>query len=115
MRRALRRDEATTSLISAAARSNDIVNYGLGDWYDLGPKQPGVSQLTPIALTATAFYYYDAGIMRADRRAAGQAEDAKQFSELAEKIRAAFNEKFYNADRTIFTPQIRNAPTPFRW
>ena len=32
---------------------HDIINYGLGDWYDLGPKKPGVSQLTPIALTAT--------------------------------------------------------------
>ncbi|MEY4918436.1 MAG: hypothetical protein RL616_2349, partial [Verrucomicrobiota bacterium] len=27
---------------------NHIVNYGLGDWYDLGPNKPGVSQLTPV-------------------------------------------------------------------
>ena len=74
-----------------------IVNYGLGDWYDVGPKKPGVSQLTPIALTATAFYFQDATILAQAAALLGQADEAKQFSELAENIRAAFNEKFYDA------------------
>ena len=43
--------------------TNYIVNYGLGDWFDIGPKHPGVAQLTPIALTATAFYFQDAEIV----------------------------------------------------
>ena len=43
----------------ASRAQGDIVDYGLGDWYDLGPKPPGPSQLTPIALTATAIYYED--------------------------------------------------------
>ena len=34
-----------------------IVDHGLGDWFDLGPREPGPSQLTPRALTATAIYY----------------------------------------------------------
>ena len=76
---------------------NYIVNYGLGDWYDLGPKKPGVSQLTPIALTATAFYFQDAEIMARVAALLGNDEDAKQFAGLSEKIRAAFNEKFFNA------------------
>ena len=42
---------------------NHFLNYGLGDWFDLGPKQPGVAQLTPTSLTATAIYYYDVKIM----------------------------------------------------
>lgn len=75
---------------------NDIVNYGLGDWYDIGPRGPGVSQLTPVALTATAFYYEDAHIMAQVVKLLGKSEDAAQFSELAKNIRAAFNEKFYN-------------------
>jgi hypothetical protein len=64
----------------------------------VGPKKPGLSQLTPISLTATAFYYQDVEIMR---RAAGllnKPEDERNYFELAKKIRAAFNEKFY--DRT---------------
>ncbi len=51
-------DAMTNYLAYFGSRAtNYIVNYGLGDWYDLGPKKPGVSQLTPIALTATAFYF----------------------------------------------------------
>ena len=81
---------------------NYIVNYGLGDWYDIGPKPPGVSQLTPIALTATAFYFQDAKIMSRAAALLGKTDDAKQFSELAGKIRAAFNEKFYDPTNHIY-------------
>jgi hypothetical protein len=77
--------------------SNQIVNYGLGDWYDLGPNKPGVSQLTPVALTATAFYFENVKVMAQAATLLGHDADAKEFSELAEKIRAAFNEKFYDA------------------
>ncbi len=75
--------------------TNGIVNYGLGDWYDLGPKKPGISQLTPIALTATAFYYQNVKVMARAAALLGKTEDAKQFSALAETIRAAFNKQFY--------------------
>ena len=77
--------------------TNDIVNYGLGDWYDLGPKKPGVSQLTPIALTATAFYYENTKTLAQAAALLGKTDDAKELSELAAKIRSAFNEEFYNA------------------
>jgi hypothetical protein len=73
-----------------------IVSYGLGDWYDVGPKRPGVSQLTPIPLTATAFYFQDADILARAAARLGRTDDARQFAGLAKNIRAAFNEKFYN-------------------
>jgi len=34
--------------------SGNIVSYGLGDWYDVGPAAPGNSQLTTAGVTATA-------------------------------------------------------------
>jgi alpha-L-rhamnosidase len=82
--------------------SNNIVNYGLGDWFDIGPKHPGVAQLTPIALTATAFYFQDAEIMSRAAALLGKDDDAKQFSDLAENIRIAFNEKFYNVTNHFY-------------
>jgi alpha-L-rhamnosidase len=90
---------------------HDLVDYGLGDWYDLGPKKPGVSQLTPVALTATAFYYQDADIMAHAAALLGRDDDARQFSSLAENIRRAFNEKFFDAaNRTYATgSQCANA------
>ena len=80
------------------SRANQgIVNYGLGDWYDVGPKKPGVSQLTPIALTATAFYFENVNVMAHAAALLGKTEDAKNFSERAENIRRAFNRTFYHA------------------
>jgi hypothetical protein len=89
--------------------SNNIVNYGLGDWYDLGPKHPGVAQLTPIALTATAFYFQDAQIMSQVAALLGHDDDAKNYSDLAENIRAAFNEKFYNVTNHFYATDSQTA------
>lgn len=81
---------------------NYIVNYGLGDWYDVGPKKPGVSQLTPIALTATAFYYQDVKVMARVAALLSRESDARDYSVLANKIRAAFNETFYNGTNHFY-------------
>jgi hypothetical protein len=79
-------------------RANDhILDYGLGDWYDLGPNKPGVSQLTPPMLTATAFYFENVRTLGRAAALIGKTEDAQHYAALAEKIRAAFNAQFYHA------------------
>jgi len=77
---------------------DNIVNYGLGDWYDIGPKAPGVAQLTPVALTATAFYFYDTWILSKTAALLGKADEAKEFEKSAAEIREAFNREFYKPD-----------------
>ena len=77
--------------------TNHIVSHGLGDWYDLGPNPPGVAQLTPVPLTATAFYYYDSWILSQAAALLGKADDAAHYAQSAEAIRAAFNERFFTA------------------
>ena len=77
--------------------TNYIVSGGLGDWYDLGPKKPGLSQLTPISLTATAYYYKDAAILSRVAGLLGNEEDQQKYSNLAQNIRNAFNAEFYDA------------------
>lgn len=82
--------------------TNYIVNYGLGDWYDLGPNKPGYSQLTPRALTATAFYYDDVKTMARAAALLDRTNDSARFSQLASEIRAAFNREFYNSTNRIY-------------
>ncbi len=89
--------------------NNFIVNYGLGDWYDVGPKPPGVSQLTPIALTATAFYFQDAAILAQAAAFLGRTDDAKAFSTLAENIRYAFNKEFYDPSHQSYSSHSQTA------
>ena len=76
--------------------TNHILNFGLGDWYDIGPKLPGFAQLTPKALTATAFYFCDADLMAKAASLFDRRADAKRYQKLAAEIRAAFNKEFFN-------------------
>src|SRR5690606_32010309 len=63
---------------------------------DLGPNRPGFCQLTPMGLTATAYYFYDAVILEKVATALGKTEDARQYAKHAQQIKAAFNKKFFN-------------------
>ena len=83
--------------------TNHIVNHGLGDWYDIGPKPPGFSQLTPRALTATAFYQHDTWILSQAAALLGKKSEAKQFKKLAEEIRRAFNKEFFNTTNKTYS------------
>ncbi len=82
--------------------TNYIVNYGLGDWYDIGPNPPGVSQLTPVALPATAFYYYDNWVLAQVAALLGKPNEAAEFAACAQAIRAAFNRVFFDAEKRCY-------------
>jgi alpha-L-rhamnosidase len=69
----------------------------LGDWYDLGPAHPGVSQQTPKGVTATAIYHYDLNI--ATKIALlGKQMMPKRYQKLADEVKQAYNKAFFNAD-----------------
>ncbi|RZM21275.1 MAG: alpha-L-rhamnosidase, partial [Pedobacter sp.] len=74
----------------------------LGDWLDIGPNSPGVSQLTPIALTATAFYYQDVTLLAKMARALENKKDAKAYDLLATNIKRAFNAKFFDKNSGVY-------------
>lgn len=76
--------------------NKSIVSHGLGDWYDLGPNSPGESQLTPMALTATAIYYYDLTLLSKMAGLLGFNNDVKSLDDSARTVRNAFNAKFYD-------------------
>jgi len=78
---------------------NNILSQGLGDWYDIGPKRPGVSQLTPPGVTATAIYYHDLVIMTHIATVLNKTTDAKQYMQLALAVKKSFNENFFDCIR----------------
>ena len=73
-----------------------IISYGLGDWFDIGPGDPGESQLTSNGVTATAIYYYDVTIMQRIAELFGKTADAAKYKTLAAEIKKAFNAKFFD-------------------
>jgi alpha-L-rhamnosidase len=75
-----------------------ILYFGLGDWYDIGPKPPGESQLTPSGITSTAIYYYDLTILSRVAALLGRDFDAARYASLAAQVRDAFNRTFFHSD-----------------
>ena len=73
-----------------------IITKGLGDWYDLGPKPPGTSQLTPMGVTGTATYYYDLTILAQIARLLGHTADATAYEQLGAEVKTAFNQQFFD-------------------
>jgi hypothetical protein len=86
-----------------------IVDHGLGDWYDIGPKAPGLAQLTPVALTATAFYYQDTIILARAADLLGKADEATRLHHLASEIRTAFNKRFFDASKGSYATGSQTA------
>ncbi|RZK40407.1 MAG: alpha-L-rhamnosidase [Pedobacter sp.] len=80
----------------ATKAKNNILSQGLGDWYDLGPNPPGVSQLTPMGVTGTAIYYYNLSILEKIAKLLGKGEEAKAHAQLAVEVRNSFNKTFFN-------------------
>jgi hypothetical protein len=89
-------------LSSKDKNKDHLLAYGLGDWYDLGPKLPGVSQLTPVGVVSTAFYYYDAKILSRVATVLHRPDDAQKFSALSDSIRQAFNGKYFNSQLKVY-------------
>ena len=77
---------------------DNILSEGLGDWYDLGPNHPGVSQLTPMGITGTAIYYYDLNVVSKIAALLGKENEASHYDKLAAEVRQSFNAKFFNKE-----------------
>lgn len=74
----------------------NILELGIGDWFDIGPGPVGPSQLTPMGLTATATYYYDVNILMEMARLLNFTTDFAIYHKLAADIKTAFNKKYFN-------------------
>jgi hypothetical protein len=84
-------------------RAHDgIIDYGLGDWYDIGPGDPGFSKLTTAGVTATAIYYQDLQVMEKTAALLGRREEGADYERQAEDVRTAFNVRFFDASRHTY-------------
>ena len=89
--------------LTSTARDH-IVTWSLGDWLDLNPDTTSqASNLTPVAQTSTAGYYWMsrrlaeyAEILGYDRRL------SEHYGALAERIRERFNREFLDPRTGIY-------------
>ncbi|MGA1983387.1 MAG: family 78 glycoside hydrolase catalytic domain [Acidobacteriaceae bacterium] len=79
-----------------------IVAYGLGDWFDIGPNAPGVSQDTSLGVTGTLMLYEDAVAIGKIAALLGHRDDAAKYVTLAQREADAFNRRFWNAEKSYY-------------
>jgi alpha-L-rhamnosidase len=77
---------------------NGLLNFGLGDWYDIGPKPPGPSQLTSRAVTATGVFYEDLSALARIALLLGHNVDAQEYEREAVAVRERFNANFFHPE-----------------
>lgn len=86
-----------------------ILSHGLGDWFDIGPQRPGVSQLTPLGVTATSIYYYDLNILTQIARLLNKNDDAKRYEKQAKEVKEMFNKTFFNSQTNQYATGSQTA------
>lgn len=75
-----------------------LLEYGLGDWYDIGPGEPGESKLTSKGVTATATYYELLTDLAKIAGLLGRQADVEQYESEAASLKETFNARFFHAD-----------------
>lgn len=81
--------------LKSRAKDN-ILDFGLGDWYDYGPGKSGFSKNTPISLVATAHYYLWVKYIMMASSFCHNDSDFIIYRQLANDIIFSFNKHFYN-------------------
>ncbi|CAF1194380.1 unnamed protein product [Rotaria sordida] len=69
---------------------NNIVSYGLGDWF-------AIDQSTPVGVTGTYGYWMSVNGLATIAYALNKIADAKKYSDLASNISSAFHTTYFNA------------------
>ncbi len=84
-------------------RAHDgIIDYGLGDWFDIGPGDAGFSKLTTAGVTATAIYFQDLKALERAAATLGMEDQSSSYANQAERVRDLFNARFFDATRHIY-------------
>ncbi len=92
-----------------SANANDyIVSYGrYGD--SCAPYQKFSPWDTPVELTSTWCYYHDVLVLSKIAHILGNFREAEKYSQVSNKIREAFNKKFFDNDHYAMGSQTCNA------
>ncbi len=93
--------KAYVDYLGTRAEGN-LIDFGLGDWYDYGDFRAGFSRNTPVGLVASAHYYQDLVLLADAARLVGNEADADQYSAIAAKVCDAFNAKYLDNDKNTY-------------
>jgi len=80
-----------------ARRSRDgLLNFGLGDWYDIGPGEPGEPKLSSKTFVGSATWFADLIVLAKIAARLGDPERAAAFSAQATALKATIDAKLFD-------------------
>jgi hypothetical protein len=80
-----------------ASRSRDgLVNFGLGDWYDIGPGEPGEPKLSSKTFVGSATWFADLVVLAKVAKLIGDGPRAARFTAQAAELKATINAKLFD-------------------
>ena len=79
---------------------DDLLDWGLGDWGD--SPGGGLPVHSARAETVSAGYFYVASLLAKEAKVLGEEGDAARYAAIAERIRQAFNHKYFDAGRGAY-------------
>ncbi|MCG2614322.1 glycoside hydrolase family 78 protein [Terrimonas sp. NA20] len=72
-----------------------FTTFGRGDWVP-------VKSTSSLELTSSIYFYVDANILAKTAKLLNRKDDQQRYTALAEKIRKAINEKYFDRDKKIY-------------
>jgi alpha-L-rhamnosidase len=81
--------------------ADGLLDYGLGDWYDIGPNNPGNAQLTSRKMTGTATFYAELTTLARIARKIAKPNGGR-FEARAEALKATMQQALFDPARSVF-------------
>jgi hypothetical protein len=75
-----------------------LLNFGLGDWYDIGPGAPGQPKLTSRTFVGSATWYGDLVVMARIATLLGLHRDARAYARRAALLKDTINARLFQPD-----------------
>ncbi|GAA4799322.1 glycoside hydrolase family 78 protein [Olivibacter ginsenosidimutans] len=72
-----------------------LTSWGLGDWVPVKSK-------SPVEFSSSIYYYTDSRILSEAAKLLGKEDDAEKYAQLADKIKTAINQKYFNKQTGIY-------------
>jgi alpha-L-rhamnosidase len=95
----------------AYLKPDDTIDYcNYGDWVDGSwIKDHFDKRTTSRPLLSTAYFYHNCRIVARAARLLGKTEDEKTFSDLADRVRAGFNKRFFDPQTNKYESQTQGS------
>jgi alpha-L-rhamnosidase len=93
--------KARLGYLETRLEADGLLNFGLGDWYDIGPDKPGYAQLTSLQMTGTATFYAELDVM-AQISVRLERPEAVRYTDRARALKATLQARLFHAETSTY-------------